>query len=146
IVVGIVACLYAALDIVMAGGNQLGNLAYYMMIGSGIYALINPRAAVYILIVYSAYLDVLKRLLLVAGSVSWFDIYWAMGIAPVTAAGAYFGVLAQSVGAGGGRPAGATLTVHGILVSLLLSLSSIFVLASGSSSASKLQLLANAVT
>jgi hypothetical protein len=79
------------------GGNALGNLYQFVAIGAIIFAVIAPRASVWLLLVETAYLDFFKRLMTVAGNPDWLDIALVLAIAPLTSVGILVGVVGQYI-------------------------------------------------
>ncbi len=79
------------------GGNALGNLYRFLAIAAVIIAVIAPRASVWLLLLETAYLDFLKRLMTVAGNPDWLDITLVLAIAPMTSVGILVGVLVQYI-------------------------------------------------
>jgi len=65
-------------------GNQLAGLFFYVMAGCGVLGVAAPRLAFTAFILQAAYLDLLKRFMVMAGHVSYGDLFWVLGIAPVT--------------------------------------------------------------
>ena len=97
IIGGMIVALYIAASILMDEGNQLANLCFYLLVGSGLLGVVAPRLAFFIFIFQSAYLDLLKRLMVIAGNVQFTDLFWVLGIAPVTVVGIATGLMLRMV-------------------------------------------------
>lgn len=85
--------VWAALNVITARGNILGELYFYLMIISGVFGLMMPRPAFFYLIFLTAYVDFFKRLMVFGDNLSLLDLYWVLGIAPATLAGITVSVL-----------------------------------------------------
>lgn len=97
IVGGMMVALYVAASILLDNGNQLAGLFFYALLGSGLMGLLAPRAAFFFFLIQTAYLDLLKRLMVIGGNVSFVDLFWVLGIAPVTIAGIASGLLVRMI-------------------------------------------------
>jgi hypothetical protein len=97
IIGGMLVALYVATSILMDEGNQLAGLFFYMLLGSGVIGVLAPRLAFFMFILQSAYLDLFKRLMVIAGNVQFTDLFWVLGIAPVTVAGISTGLVMRMV-------------------------------------------------
>lgn len=87
--------LYVAVSILLGDGNTMGSLFFYLLIFGGVFGMMAPKGAFYLFIFLCGYLDLLKRLMVVAGSVSVIDLYYVLGIAPVTVTGVLIGVVVR---------------------------------------------------
>ena len=94
---GMIVALYVAASILMDEGNQLAGLFFYMLLGSALLGVLAPRLSFFLFIIQSAYLDLFKRLMIIAGNVSFTDLFYVLGIAPVTVAGIATGLVARMV-------------------------------------------------
>ncbi|HYF36533.1 MAG TPA: hypothetical protein VD994_14660, partial [Prosthecobacter sp.] len=90
---GSLLTLYVAASVLLSNGNTMGSLFYYMLIGGGVFGLMAPRKAFFLFLLQCACLDFAKRLMILAGSVSHSDLYFVLGIAPVTVAGIATGLV-----------------------------------------------------
>jgi len=97
IIGGMLIALYVATSILIDEGNQLAGLFFYMLLGSGVIGVVAPRLAFFMFILQSAYLDLFKRLMVIAGNVQFTDLFWVLGIAPVTVAGISAGLVMRMV-------------------------------------------------
>jgi hypothetical protein len=95
IIGGMLGALYVAASILMDEGNQLAGLFFYLLLGSGILGLLAPRLSFFLFIFQTAYLDLFKRLMIIAGTVTYSDLFWVLGIAPITVAGIAAGLVAR---------------------------------------------------
>jgi hypothetical protein len=81
------ACLLGALtciSVFLGEGNILANLFLYLIAGSALVALVSPRAGFFVCLISSAYVDMLKRLMVVSDRVQMQDLYYVLGFTPVT--------------------------------------------------------------
>lgn len=85
--------LYVASSVMLSSGNTMGSMFYYMMIAGGVLGLLAPQKAFYLFILQCACLDMAKRLMIFGGSVSRDDLYYVLGIAPITVAGIALGLV-----------------------------------------------------
>ncbi len=88
-----VMAVYVASSILLEQGNQLAGLFYYVMLASGLMGVIAPRLSFGLFILQCAYLDLLKRLMVFAGTITLTDLFWVLGIAPVTIVGISAGLV-----------------------------------------------------
>lgn len=96
-IVGLIVATYVASSILIDPGNQLAGLFYYVMLGSGVLGVIAPRLSFTLFILQCAYLDLFKRLMVIAGNITFTDLFWVLGIAPVTVMGISAGLLLRLV-------------------------------------------------
>ena len=87
--------LWVAFDIFTSGGNAVARSYMYLMIAGGVYGLLNPKRAFYVLLFLTAYLDYFKRLMIFDSGLSRMDLYFVLGIAPCTLAGIGISMLYQ---------------------------------------------------
>lgn len=88
---------YVLLSLLLSTGNQLGSLFGYLLVGSILLGVCNPKSAIMVLLVACGYIDLAKRLLVVADKVSYTDLAFVLGIAPALMAGATMGVFLQII-------------------------------------------------
>ncbi len=74
-------------------GNSLTDLYLYLTISGGILGMLKPRLGVYVLVFSTAYLDLLKRLLVFGGRFSVVDLYLVLGFAPIIMLGISVGTV-----------------------------------------------------
>ncbi|MCX6857883.1 MAG: hypothetical protein NTV80_23600 [Verrucomicrobia bacterium] len=86
---------YVLLSLLLSTSNQLGGFFGYLLAGSILLGVGKPKTAVVVLLVASGYIDLAKRLLVVADRVSYTDLAFVLGIAPALMAGATIGVFLQ---------------------------------------------------
>ena len=79
--------LYTAVSVVLTEGNSIGQMCKFFMVAGFLVTLMAPRAGFFAWIVFCGYNDLLKRLLVVGGSVSHSDLMWVLGITPAMFAG-----------------------------------------------------------
>lgn len=94
---GMLVALYVASSVLMSEGNQLASLFFYLMVGSGVMGIMAPRFTFTVFILQGAYLDLLKRMLVMDGRVDFTDLFWVLGIAPVTVVSIAAGLLLRVV-------------------------------------------------
>jgi hypothetical protein len=87
--------LYIAASVLLSNGNTMGSLFYYMLIGGCIFGMLAPKKAFMLFIVQCACLDFAKRLMVLGGSVSHSDLYFVLGIAPLTVTGITAGLVVR---------------------------------------------------
>lgn len=97
IIGALVAAVYVSSSILLSQGNQLAGLFYYIMLASGALGLIAPRLSFSLLIIQCGYLDLLKRLMVFAGKITYDELYSVLGIAPVTVVGITGGLVLRVV-------------------------------------------------
>jgi hypothetical protein len=87
----VIAAAGVAVSVLSGGGNEIGHLLYYVMVGSGVLGCVLPRFSLVMLILQITSLDLLKRMLVFAGKIGSADLIWVLGIAPVTMTGIFIG-------------------------------------------------------
>src|SRR6188768_2309721 len=128
----LVASLWVAFDIFTSGNNAVARFYMYAMVVAGIYGLLYPRKAFFILLFLTAYLDYFKRLMIFDTGVSKMDLYFVLGIAPATLSGIAGNILYQHfTGKLRGRPGINKLI---IIVCLCTTLFTVLALLSGGDS------------
>lgn len=90
---GMLVALYIAASVMLAPGNALASFFFYALVASGLLGLAAPKPAFVFLLVQCAYLDLFKRLMIFDGVVSFGDLFWVLGMAPVTVVGIAGGFL-----------------------------------------------------
>ncbi|MDB6138207.1 MAG: hypothetical protein JWO94_1279 [Verrucomicrobiaceae bacterium] len=97
IIGALVLAVYVSSSILLSQGNQLAGLFYYVMLASGVTGLIAPRLAFSLLIIQCAYLDLFKRLMVFAGKITMDELFYVLGIAPVTVVGIAAGLMLRVI-------------------------------------------------
>jgi hypothetical protein len=92
-IVGSMVMLYIAASVMLSSGNTMGSMFYYMLIAGGVFGLLSPKKAFFLFMLQCACLDLAKRLMIFGGTVSREDLYYVLGIAPVTVAGIAAGLI-----------------------------------------------------
>lgn len=93
--------LYVMVEVLLARSSSLGQLYLFMAIGSFIFGLTNARAAMYVMLLSTVYIDVLKRLMIVGGNPTFQDVAYILAIPPLLVAGSIVSVfLGVTVGRG----------------------------------------------
>ncbi len=94
---GGIGAVYIMLSVLLGGGNSIGALAQFLSIGSFILAVIQPRMALFLMVIYAGYSDVLKRMMVFDGHVTMNDVLWVRALCPLTLAGICIGTLVRSL-------------------------------------------------
>lgn len=97
IFLGGIGAVYVMLSVLLAGGNSIGALAQFLSIGSFILAVVQPRLALYLMVIYAGYSDLLKRMMVFDGHVTMNDVLWVRALCPLTLAGICLGTLVRSL-------------------------------------------------
>ena len=123
IIGGMLIALYVASSILMDEGNQLAGLFFYMLVASGVLGVIAPRLSFFLFVFECGYLDLFKRLMVFAGSITFTDLFWVLGIAPVTVAGITLGLMARMLFGRIGADAGdVRRLIMAVLINLVMGL------------------------
>lgn len=96
----LVGGLFLALFIILSvltGANAIGDLYLYLGVGSVVLGMLAPRPGFYVLLMMTCYLDFFKRLIVVAGNVSFMHLYYILGAAPLLLLGICTGLGLQFV-------------------------------------------------
>jgi hypothetical protein len=80
---GVIFALFAIASILLGDINAIAHLFFYLMLGGGLLALMAPRQGFVVLLISCAYVDLLKRLMVVSGRMSMSDLYYVLGFSPV---------------------------------------------------------------
>ena len=92
IVLGCFAAVGSSVFIFSGDTNSLGTACLLGMFISFVIAVAEPRAGLVLLLLYSGYLDLIKRLLVFWGGFGYLDLAYVLGLAPVTVAGLVVGI------------------------------------------------------
>ena len=84
-------------DMLSGSGNSLAKLARTMAATGFMASVLNPRLGVYLLVLSTAYLDLLKRMLVFYDRPTIIDLYYVLGVAPLVMAGVAAGILAGAM-------------------------------------------------
>ena len=84
ILVVMLVALYAVVDLLLTSGNMFSRLSLMIMIPCALVGLMARRNAMILFLISCGYVDLLKRLLVVDGQISKMDLYYVLGIPPVT--------------------------------------------------------------
>src|SRR4051812_12384476 len=85
--------LFVIVSVLVGQGNHLATLFRYMLIGGFVSGLFFPRGTLIVWLVLCGYIDMLKRLMVVFGSVQHSDLFNVLGIPPMMVAGVTLSVL-----------------------------------------------------
>lgn len=96
VIEGIVALLllfvaFFVISNVVTGYNVLGGFSKYLAIGGFLLGLVRPKIGFWLAFLSMPYLDTLKRLLITGDHIGRLDLYFVLGIAPLTVLGTYLG-------------------------------------------------------
>ncbi len=94
---GLLLAVYVSSSILLSQGNQLAGLFYWVTVACGLLGLIVPRASFSLLIIQCAYLDLFKRLMVIGGKITFDELFYVLGIAPVTVVGISCGLLLRVI-------------------------------------------------
>lgn len=97
ILLGGIGAVYVMLSVLLAGGNSIGALAQFLSVGSFILAVLQPRLALYLMVFYAGYSDLLKRMMVFDGHVTMIDVLWVRALCPLTLAGICLGTLVRAL-------------------------------------------------
>jgi hypothetical protein len=98
LVMGIMlVALYIAASVMLAPGNTLASFFFYALVASGLLGLAAPKLTLGFFLVQCAYLDLFKRLMVFDGAVSFGDLFWVLGMAPVSIVGIASGLLLRMI-------------------------------------------------
>jgi hypothetical protein len=87
------AGLFIITTVLMGQGNQLGTLCRYLLVAGFVMGWTFPRRTLVFWLIFCGYTDLLKRLMVVFGSVRYSDLYNVLGIPPAMLAGITMAVL-----------------------------------------------------
>jgi hypothetical protein len=124
--VTVLIATYVSVSVLLDSGNTVGSLLFYIMVAAGMLGALAPRFSLLLLVVQFGLLDGVKRLMVVAGQVEQIDLFWVLGIAPVTLAGISGGILIRlmtrqiSANQSDWKRLGVVALVNGGLVAMLL--------------------------
>lgn len=90
-----ILALWISLDVFASGSNALGKFYFYLMIGGGIIGLFAPKKGFFMLLFLTGYLDYFKRLMILDTGMRQLDLYYVLGVAPITLAGISLAMLYQ---------------------------------------------------
>jgi hypothetical protein len=85
--------VFIIIESIMSRTSVLGQLYLYVAIAAFFLGTFSPRAAIYALIFCTGYIDLFKRLMVVAGQPTYFDVACALATPPLLCAGAMINVL-----------------------------------------------------
>ena len=80
-------------DLLSGSGNSLAKLARALAVTGALAGFLNPRLGLYLLVLSTAYLDLLKRMLVFYDRPTMIDLFYVLGVAPLILAGVTTGVI-----------------------------------------------------
>lgn len=141
VVVGILIGLLVMMKILTEGWNALANLYKYLLIVAIAIGLLAPKIGLGILAFGAFYIDTFKRLLVVAGNVTYLDIAYILSFSPFLVLAIFCSCLYHIIAVGTNqRPGAVKLAVFTII---LMGVFSVFAITSYGFGLSGLQLVAN---
>jgi len=84
--------LYIMVEVLLARTSSLGQLYLYLAIAAFLFGAVSPRPAMYVLIICTGYIDLLKRLMVVGGFPTMTDVAYVLAIPPLLVAGSIISV------------------------------------------------------
>jgi len=94
LVAGVGAGIFLIYSILTSRGNDLSEFSKYLALIGFVAGIVNPRLMLFPFLIATAYLDMLKRLLILYETPSYIDLFYVLGIAPMMLAGITLGTLA----------------------------------------------------
>src|SRR6187549_3056479 len=85
--------LFVIVTVLMGRGNNLAALFRYILVAGFACGLVFPRGTLLVWLVLCGYIDMLKRLMVVFGSVQHSDLFNVLGIPPMMVVGVTLSVL-----------------------------------------------------
>lgn len=85
---GVVIGAYICVQALLSNTSVLGQLYLYVAIAAFILGLLSPRTALFALILSTGYIEYFKRLMIIAGTPTYFDVGCALATPPLLCAGA----------------------------------------------------------
>lgn len=89
---GIAFGLYAIFSVMLTDGNAISELCRILMVAGFVFCTLNPRQGLFLWLVSSGYIDLLKRLMVGSGRITQMDLYFVLGVHPMMMAGLCLGV------------------------------------------------------
>ena len=93
VVIAMLFGVYATMSILLSGGNTVGEFARYVLVGGFFICLLQPRLGFFLWLFACGYNDLLKRFLVIGGRISWGDLPYVLGIAPMMFGGVLLSLL-----------------------------------------------------
>jgi hypothetical protein len=94
---GLLFGMYVIMEALTSNTSILGRLYLFVAISALLIGLLKPRAAVYAMIFCTAYIDFFKRLVIVAGTPTNFDVACTLATPPLLCAGAVINIILSTV-------------------------------------------------
>jgi hypothetical protein len=95
---GLLLSILALMSVVMTQNNSIGQLARFLLVGGFVICVFRPKTGFFIWLLACGYTDFLKRLMVIAGRISWSDLPYVLGITPVMFAGIVIGCVIAKIG------------------------------------------------
>jgi hypothetical protein len=93
----LIVALYVIVAIITGGGNSIGELGKFGMIGCFILGMFAPRGGIFLMIFLAGYSDLLKRTLILESQISLMDVAYVLGMAPIALAGVTMGIVTRKL-------------------------------------------------
>jgi len=85
--------LYITIEVITSNTSLLGRLYLFVAIAAFLTGVLNPRVAMFSLIFCTAYIDLFKRLMVIAGQPTTFDVACTLATPPLLCAGAVINLI-----------------------------------------------------
>ena len=102
IIAAVLYGLYATMSVLLSDRNTIGEFCRYLLVGGFLLSLLQPRLGFHLWLFACGYSDLLKRFLIVGGRMSWDDLPYVLGIAPMMFGGVLVSILLSGIA--GARP------------------------------------------
>ncbi len=89
--------LYAVFSVLLTDGNAISELCRLLMGAGFLFCLISPKSGFMLWLVTCGYIDLVKRLMVLSGRISYTDLYYVLGIPPLMMAGICLSILAGAI-------------------------------------------------
>ena len=96
-ILGMLLGLYAIFSVMLTEGNSISELCRILMVAGFLFCALSPRLGLFVWLVSSGYMDLLKRLMVSTGRISQMDLYFVLGIHPMMMAGLCVGVVLGAI-------------------------------------------------
>ena len=97
IIGALAVAVYVSSSILLSQGNQLAGLSFWITILCGVMGVLVPRLSFSLLVFQCAYIDLFKRLMIIAGKITFDELFYVLGIAPVTMVGIATGLALRMI-------------------------------------------------
>ena len=95
--VGVIVGMIIIIESILSRTSILGQLYLYVAIAAFLLGLFSPRTAIFALIFCTGYIDLFKRLMVIAGQPTYFDVACALATPPLLCAGSMINLILSYV-------------------------------------------------